>query len=139
MKVKSTDLRSGNYLSCFPLSIPRLGIHGADWFKITALGIHYIETGEMSAEALLLTGEWLMHFGFRAQYLKGMIYYSLGKNEETAVWIRERTGSSICKVRIACLDIPVRSIMYVHKFQNVYYDFRGKELKYIYRQPRDNS
>jgi hypothetical protein len=126
--MKANGLRPGNLLQRTDGSILTVRCVILDSYGVFVKEETGLFTFGYAAKSIPLNGELLIRIGFKAKDLGDKIYYTLGKNEETAVWIRKNTGD-LCGCRIAWIDdIPIRRIQYVHKFQNLYYDLREKEL-----------
>jgi hypothetical protein len=86
-------------------------------------GLNLDSFGKEIFEAIELTEEWLLKFGF----VKRGIYYHFPKNDifkleqyknKNAFWLRHGTESIDCT-----------RINYVHSLQNLYFALTGEELK----------
>lgn len=141
MKIKSTEIRSGNYHEGADISHPRMGIcsikvGGQSFNAITAHGIHLVEDGKMEFKPLILTEEWLQRLGFIKKDEKK---YVRAIHDYVYVLTRDWRKEPSYHFGIEYTDSPDPNddgvvynfsfeIKYVHQLQNLYFALTGEEL-----------
>ena len=115
MSINARELRIGNYIQKY--HSPQdccIDIVDADVFSTIS------EDGEISAEPIPLTEDWLLRMGFVKS--AGMLYLNLTGEIELY------TNNGIFGIDIdgQCLGLP--HILYVHSLQNLAHSLTGEEL-----------
>ena len=76
-------------------------------------------------EAIPLTKEWLLKFGFKHNRYYDM--YNIRIHNNVPLWVTIIDG--VGRVSITTNPIKLADINYVHQLQNLYFALTGKELK----------
>jgi hypothetical protein len=130
--MKANELRIGNYIKADKIKIARMGLESDDYCQITALGIHHIENGDIIAEPIPLTEEWLIKFGFeRFQGWLNKDAFSPGHPSQRFDLYWSKIDGFMMKSRYQ-EDVPdtfyMRHIKFVHQLQNLYFALTGNEI-----------
>ena len=119
--IKANELRSGNLVQGKSLSIPRLQIINDGVTRITAYGIHVIESEQYTNyKPIPLTEEWLIKCGFKFQNI-------LKKAYQRNLYLYK--GFGIYEVKPKEFFYKEIQIKYVHQLQNLYFALTGDELE----------
>ena len=122
--IKANELRSGNLVQGKPLSIPRLQMFSNGVTRITAYGIHAIESEQYTNyKPIPLTEEWLIKCGFTKNnrfQLYGFHKDGFGLTTQPDCNFRYMLNYDLLRY------VPLN---YVHQLQNLYFAIMGKELE----------
>lgn len=128
--IKSTELRSGNWLKGDQLSIPKYGIYSNGYTQITAFGISMIEAkGWTDLKPIPLSPSVLEAAGFE------MIIENTGApiHEDIEMWYDTNSPVSFFFDNYGGLiineyHVSINRPKFIHQLQNLYYALTGTEL-----------
>jgi len=110
--MKASELRIGNIVEWWSDGNRKM------WMEVSPPGINSLSKGRVDYRPIPLTEEWLLKFGFKIYDLftskifrDGSVVFVAIDSEEIKVGVKMSDGEAF---------IPIRSLKYVHEFQNFY-------------------
>jgi hypothetical protein len=129
--MKVSELRIGNFVK--DKNAQYKTVNG--FTQILATGIYQFHLEKLELDALPLTEEWLLKFGFEYnkrgnwnRYFKEGIYprsfaFQFYKNGRIDFWYGDFNVGNLNRIKY-------NPLQYVHQLQNLYFALTGKELEY---------
>jgi hypothetical protein len=121
--MKASELRIGNFVK--DKNAQYKTVNG--FSTILATSIYQFNLGDLELDALPLTEEWLLKFGFvKEPRDSGEVAFCMSENDCNVI-IQDFGDGFLFIWELSFMGKPIK---YVHQLQNLYFALTGKELEY---------
>lgn len=132
--MKIQEIRIGSFVFQFGevTRIVQLDVGGKTYHRINDMQVHkssFLTGGKICFEPIILTGDWLLKFGFERIFMHTFqIKYNFIRDER--ILTIEGEGGYVAFIGKKTNIISISTIQYVHQLQNLYFVLTGDELEY---------